>query len=142
MGAPGLQSLAVWCRGLGGHFWVGVDFSVARCKGPFNAQYAMARACLGHSVHDGAELGLGRARGVERGLQHRAGVQVQRAEAHLLLPKLLLQRLALRAAAPPLSPTAQESSQTCSQRIRGACCSSTACAICKIANITNRRWKK
>ncbi len=51
---------------------------------------------LGHFVEDGAELGLRLHDGVERGLQHGAGVQVQRAEAHLLLPKLLLQRLALK----------------------------------------------
>ena len=50
---------------------------------------------LGHALHGVAELLLGLHDRVERALQHRAGVQVQRPEAHLLLPKLLLQCLPL-----------------------------------------------
>lgn len=51
---------------------------------------------LGHAAHGLAELLERRLDRVEAALQHRARVQVERAEAGLLLAKLLLQRLALR----------------------------------------------
>lgn len=50
---------------------------------------------LRHAVHGLAPLKLGRCGGVEGGLQHSAGVQVQSAEAQLLLTKLLLNDLSL-----------------------------------------------
>ena len=51
---------------------------------------------LGHEGHGVAVLLLGLRRRVQAGLQDCAGVQVQGAEAHLRLPKLLLHSLALR----------------------------------------------
>ena len=50
---------------------------------------------LGHEGHGVAVLLLGLRRRVQAGLQDCAGVQVQGAEAHLRLPKLLLHGLAL-----------------------------------------------
>ena len=50
---------------------------------------------LRHAVHGLAPLRLGRCGRVEGGLQHSAGVQVQGAEAQLLLAKLLLNHLSL-----------------------------------------------